>query len=163
MRMRGPTPVTRQCINSQPSKSSSRHRPSKDGSLIPPRLHSTITAAFDVKQLAYEDLWSAPSCDAFWERLVNSPHPRVRDLASRVKGNIRVQELQREEAETLTESHKVELELKPRVLDPTVVLLGHDSEPRPLSAFDPDYARKVSEYKASKKGRRFFEVSYEEA
>lgn len=49
-----------------------------------------------------------------------------------------------------------EIELKPRTLDPSVLIAG---KALPLSSIDLDYARSVAEYRASKKGRRRFRVA----
>lgn len=58
------------------------------------------------------------------------------------------------EAEAATATNTLQMELKPRVLDPTVLLEG--GKTMRLTELDPDYARRVAVYRASKKGRRTF-------
>lgn len=113
-----------------------------------------IRAAFDCGQLQLEDLWASPSCEAFWQGIVESPHDSVRALAERVKGDIRVREVSADSEEAARATNTLQLELKPRVLDPTVLLEG--GKTASLTELDTDYARKVDEYRKSKKGRRTF-------
>lgn len=121
---------------------------------LPPaaHLHRAIKEAYDLGQLKLDDLWASPSCEAFWKGLVESPHPSVRTLAERVKGDLHVRECS--EAEAATATNTLQMELKPRVLDPTVLLEG--GKTARLTELDEDYARKVDHYRKSKKGRRTF-------
>ena len=103
-------------------------------------------------QLQFEDLYASPSCEAFWQGLVESPHISVRTLAERVKGDIRVREVSTEEADQAPNT--LQLELQPRVLDPTVLL--DNRKTASLTELDQEYATKVDVYRKSKKGRRTF-------
>lgn len=115
-------------------------------------LNRAIKEAYDLGQLELDDLWASPSCEAFWQGIVESPHPSVRTLAERVKGDLHVRECS--EAEAATATNTLQMELKPRVLDPTVLLEG--GKTARLTELDLDYARKVDDYRNSKKGRRTF-------
>jgi hypothetical protein len=122
--------------------------------LAPARLHRAIKEAYDLGQLKLDDLWASPSCEAFWQDLVESPHPSVRTLAERVKADLHVRECSEAEAEAATATNTLQMELKPRVLDPTVLLEG--GKTAKLTDLDEDYAKKVDLYRKSKKGRRTF-------
>lgn len=77
----------------------------------------------------------------------------MRELASKVRPNLHVREVRSGE-QLAADAETMEMELKPRVLDPTVLLEGGGTAR--LTELDVEYAEKVRSYKASKKGRRTF-------
>ena len=97
-------------------------------------------------------MWSTPDVE-FWRRLTDSPLPAVHLAAAKVRPSLRATEIA--EDEPLGEGIELRMFLKPRVIDPSVVV---DGRKVPLSHLDSDYLQRLTTYKASKAGEKRYRV-----
>ncbi|KAL8280904.1 hypothetical protein RQP46_006583 [Phenoliferia psychrophenolica] len=110
--------------------------------------------AYEAGHLTRLEMWQLSDVD-LWTRLISSPLPAVRLAASMVTPSLQATEIG--EDDELGESGEIELRmwLKPRVIDPSVVVEGRKV---PLSELDHEFRDEVRRYKASKSCEKRFRV-----
>ncbi|KAK4703436.1 hypothetical protein P7C70_g2783, partial [Phenoliferia sp. Uapishka_3] len=112
-------------------------------------------AAYQAGSVDRASMWAVRD-DEFWRGLVESPLPAVHLAASRVTDTLRAKEIGEEESIHEDEA-ELRMILKPRVVDPSVVVEGRKV---PLSEIDEDFRVKLEKYKASKVGEKRFRINW---
>lgn len=123
---------------------------------LPYPSHSALKEAFRLKSITLEDFWRAESCDDFWKRCVESPHPSVRTLAAKVRPGLVARELQPGHVAGPGED-VIAVRCKVRAVDPPVLV--PEGGTRLLSEVDGEYAALLVAHRA-RAGDKQYLVSY---